>query len=223
MFLLPESAPRWARPLPVIFVVSAAAYMVLLAWTPFPGSFLPKTIPIWTLMVLAFGVVQGRRGKWLAVGLLLSSVGDVALTFHSSMAFMVGLGFFLLAHVVYAVTFLQQAAFRPSRIPYFLLIVGTAIGMGIWLAPHLGEMKVPVFAYLSVISCMAIAAGLGKGIRPIVMLGAVIFMASDSIIAVSKFVGEVWGAKVWVMLTYYVAQGLIFAAFSGNRAVDERP
>jgi uncharacterized membrane protein YhhN len=60
---------------------------------------------------------------------------------------------------------------------------------------------------------MAVSAGLSTGTHPLLMLGAAIFMASDSIIAVSTFVGEVWGAQYWVMLTYYVAQGLIVWAF----------
>ncbi|MFN8396129.1 MAG: lysoplasmalogenase [Bacteroidia bacterium] len=187
--------------------------MVLLAWTPFPGSFLPKSIPIWALMLIVYGAVPGKRGKLLAFGLLLSSVGDVALTIHSPVGFMVGLGFFLLAHVVYAVNFLQKSGFVLARLPYYLAILAFSIAMAVWLAPNLGEMQIPVFAYLFVITCMAISAGMSKETRPILLLGAVIFMASDSIIAVSKFVGEVWGAKYWVMLTYYVAQGLIVWAF----------
>jgi uncharacterized membrane protein YhhN len=220
MIHLPESTPRWMRLLPVLFVAFAVLYMASLPWAPYLGSFLPKTIPIWALMVLAYGAVPGRRGKLLALGLLLSSVGDVALTFHDPTAFMVGLGFFLLAHVAYTVNFLQKPQFRPGRIPYFALVIGTAVAMGIWLAPHLGEMKVPVFAYLFVISCMAVAAGLSTGTHPLLMLGAAIFMASDSIIAASTFVGEVWGAKYWVMLTYYVAQGLIVWAFLGRKEVE---
>lgn len=194
--------------------------MALLAWTPFPGSFLPKTIPIWALMLLAYGAVPGRRGKLLAFGLLLSSVGDVSLTFHSPIGFMVGLGFFLLAHVVYTINFLQKAEFVLARLPYYLVILAFAIAMAIWLAPTLGEMQIPVFAYLFVITCMAIAAGMSKETRPILLLGAVVFMASDSIIAISRFVGEVWGAKYWVMLTYYVAQALIVWAFLPPRKVD---
>lgn len=220
MHASPHSQHLWIGRLPWLFVATAAIYMALLPLAPFPGSFLPKTLPIWLLMAYAWATVPGIRGRLLGLGLLLSSVGDVALTVNRPVGFMVGLGFFLLAHLVYLACFLRHGCLLPSRIPYFAVILAVGVGMSCWLEPHLGEMALPVFCYIGVITCMALAAGISAGTRPRLMLGAAIFMLSDSLIAIHKFVAPVWGAKYWIMLTYYVAQGFIVWAFVPCEAGD---
>ena len=67
--------------------------------------------PLTTLLLL--GVIAGARSPFarlVEIGIVLSLVGDVALLVHSKAGFLVGLGFFLGAHVAYTAGFLGTAA-----------------------------------------------------------------------------------------------------------------
>ena len=80
----------------------------------------------------------------------------------------------------------------------------------IFIVPNAGNMKVPVIAYMIAISLMAITAGFRVDSKFLwVALGALIFMVSDTLIAVSRFVAPFDYSGVAVMSTYYLAQLLI--------------
>ncbi len=197
----------------VIFAATAATYLALGYFLPYPGSFLLKAIPIWTLAILAWRSVAGLTGKLLTLGLMLSSAGDIALTVNAEVAFMIGLGFFLLAHITYIVAFAQKTRLQVGRIPFFLLVIGFGTAMAVQLSPHLGGMAAPVFAYLIVIGVMVIFSGLRADVSPLLMVGGLVFMASDAMIAVAKFIAPFPFAKPGIMVTYYIAQFLIVWAF----------
>ena len=56
---------------------------------------------------------------------------------------------------------------------------------------------------------MAAAAISGRDNHALVALGAVLFVLSDSLIAINRFAQPVPGAKYWIMLLYYGAQYLL--------------
>ena len=61
-----------------------------------------------------------------------------------------------------------------------------------------------VTAYLVVISAMVVAAG-GTA-RPLVLLGAVSFLVSDTVLALDRFVGQRDQARMVVIVTYHLGQ-----------------
>ena len=70
-------------------------------------------------------------------------------------------------------------------------------------------MKLPVGAYLTVILVMVLSALAIPEAAPILGLGAILFMFSDSIIALDKFRGPVPWRGVLVWTTYYGGQVLM--------------
>jgi uncharacterized membrane protein YhhN len=75
-------------------------------------------------------------------------------------------------------------------------------------------LKIAVAAYVTVISLMAAqaigrAGALDDAAARRVALGACIFMVSDSLIAINKFVTPVALSSLWILATYYTAQILI--------------
>ena len=78
-----------------------------------------------------------------------------------------------------------------------------------YLSPHLGEMQIAVYLYMAVIMAMAAAALTGRNNHPLVALGALMFVLSDSLIAINRFVEPVPGARYWIMSLYYGAQYLL--------------
>jgi uncharacterized membrane protein YhhN len=76
------------------------------------------------------------------------------------------------------------------------------------------DLRVPVAAYVLVIATMAAQAWgrakhLGSAGSRWLAWGSVLFMLSDSLLAVDKFISPLPEAGLWVLASYYLAQGLI--------------
>ena len=74
-------------------------------------------------------------------------------------------------------------------------------------------VAVPVALYTVVIGAMVIVA-FATGL-PVIAVGATVFAASDSILAVDRFVRPRPWAPIAVMMTYHVGQALIVAGVVG--------
>jgi uncharacterized membrane protein YhhN len=75
-------------------------------------------------------------------------------------------------------------------------------------------LRVPVAAYVLVIATMAAQAWgrakhLGTAGSHWLAWGSVLFMLSDTLLALDKFVSPLPVAGLWVLATYYLAQGFI--------------
>lgn len=135
--------------------------------------------------------------------------------------FMVGLGSFLVAHILYALVYgrMRWASGGDSlhkvhrlRMAFPVVLAGT--GLIVILYPSLGELRIPVVIYALVLMVMVINALFRYQQTTfssffMVTAGAVFFMISDSVLAINKFLEPVPGAGVWIMGTYVLAQFLI--------------
>ncbi|CAA9203089.1 hypothetical protein FLA105534_04417 [Flavobacterium bizetiae] len=179
----------------------------------------PALIPL-----LGFGVYFHRKfpsKNILLSALLFSWIGDVILLFAdiAEIYFILGLLSFLIAHLSYCVLFNKQII-GEIQINKILFAVGSLViafyltAMILVLIPRLGELKIPVIIYAAVISTMLLFAFNGYLIwkKPgalYIFLGAVAFVASDSILAFDKFYAPIQKSSFFIMLTYLVAQYLI--------------
>ncbi|MBM3173802.1 MAG: lysoplasmalogenase [Chloroflexi bacterium] len=200
-----------------VFLAFAIVYLAAIPFRPYPGHFIVKAIPIISLAIMAFTSVAGLQGKLLFTALLLSAAGDVTLSLGSGEYFIPGLGLFLIAHVVYIVTFSRDFKMGKSRIPIAAILVAYAVAMAIIMAPSLKEMAIPVFCYLVVITKMGIMAAFRASKSKMVLYGAVLFIISDSMIALNKFVAPVPASDYLIMITYYLAQFLIAYGYVRER------
>ncbi|MBO1914334.1 hypothetical protein J4G37_57130, partial [Microvirga sp. 3-52] len=95
------------------------------------------------------------------------------------------------------------------------------VGMAYWIAGsqfRIGEhfLGIAIIAYISIIllmGWMAIRTHL-----PLVIMGALLFIFSDSVLALDRFVYDIPYRDAFVMITYYAAQVFI-AASVGSRAI----
>lgn len=180
-----------------------------------------KPLVILSLAVALVWSVGGRLSApvvGVLIALFFSWLGDVALMLDGSFWFLAGLAAFLLAHVAYLVLFLRHLG--SGRLPRsaLLYLVWFAL-LAVFLWPHLGAMLVPALIYSVAITAMAIAA---TRCGRLVSVGALLFLLSDSTLAVYRFVPHVtiWQGGFLIMLTYIAAQGLIVlgvVAFVGER------
>jgi uncharacterized membrane protein YhhN len=173
--------------------------------------------PLVLVSLIAAAVIMGTTdtaaGQWLLAALVLSLAGDVALLSDSEGRFVLGLGSFLLAHVAFVVAFVHAGMPRGD-----LALVGLALVAG--LALVVARRVVPaaareggrplagaVTAYVAVIGAMVVAAW-ATG-RPLVALGASVFMVSDAVLALDRFVRPRRFGSLAVMVTYHLGQVLI--------------
>ncbi len=198
----------------VLFFVFAPLFLALLPIAhPYPGSAVIKVIPILALAALLFRRVPGVQGKLLFAGMLLSGCGDVILDIDRVNLFIPGLVAFLLAHVCYIAAFATELRLEPKRaIPIALLTI-YALVIGWFLRDIPSDKLVPVMAYLAVITVMAMGAFLLRRPFPLIAIGAVTFMISDTVIAVDKFLVEIPQSRLINIGIYYAAQCMIVTGF----------
>lgn len=193
----------------IAFALFAAGFIASLAVHPYNGSFALKVIPI----ALLFGAVifaRPFRGRFaLAAAILFSAAGDVILDLSFQGSFIAGLVSFLIAHLWYIGLFGLDVAWGQTRWIYTLPAIAYPAAMAVFLWPHLGPMNLPVAVYITVIATMLVFALNRRGAGAMVVVGAVFFVISDSILALNKFYAPYSWARYAIMATYYLAQFLI--------------
>jgi len=150
------------------------------------------------------------------LALLFSLTGDILLMFVDTSAnfFIGGLIAFLLAHIMYILTFIKK---RNKTINPLFIIIGLLIyaaGVFYIVKDGLGDMQIPVLLYLTVILTMVVMAWLRKEkvsnkSYNLVVIGALFFMISDSVLSINKFYQSFASAGLIIMFTYALAQYLI--------------
>ncbi len=189
-----------------LFALLAVAYIACISLLPYPGDFLLKVSPIACLVIAVALVDSNTKRRLIIAALVFSGIGDIALAYGK---FEFGLGAFLLAHLFYLSVFGRRLRLTPARLAALLGLACYALILLRYLSPHLGEMAVPVCVYMGVILIMASAAICGRDNSIQVAIGAVLFVTSDSLIAIDRFCGNVAGSGYAIMALYYVAQYLL--------------
>ena len=182
--------------IPKLYVVAKPMLMITLLLHFVSAS---KGYPSWRIYVMA--------------ALVFSWGGDVLLMKNGM--FIPGLASFLVAHVLYIITYHKTGAShgKLKLLDIFkFLLLGTVL---IWvLYPGLGDLLIPVTLYALTILIMGIWAHKRRGATStasflMVSAGAMLFILSDSLIAINKFTFELPAERILVMSTYITAQYLI--------------
>lgn len=155
--------------------------------------------------------------------ILFSLFGDTFLMFASKGPnfFIFGLGSFLVAQIGYIFLFRRLNMVEGIK-PYlatkpFWLLLYIVYGAVIYilLFPNLDAvLKIAVFVYMSALLGMSVMAFNRKGIQSqisfnLVFAGSLLFVVSDTLIALNKFLAPIPADRFWVMSTYMAAQFLI--------------
>lgn len=198
----------------VVFLAGVALDLHLLRILVKPVPALALALAVW---------LWGRRpdARSVAVGLVLSAVGDVLLEV-SQATFLYGVGAFLLAHVAYIIAFVGAAPQpRLARAAPFVL---WGAGLVWWLRDGLQQagMLIAVAIYSTVICVMMWRASvrLAECTRAgrLAFVGALLFGASDSLIALDRFGDvELDGIRYAIILLYWLGQLGIAASTRSGR------
>lgn len=211
--------------------IAYGVYLTVIALHSSPGSeltghwflqppFKASMAVLLAVAALAHPIVRERR--WLVPALLFSAGGDWLLSIPWwTMSFVLGLGSFLLAHICFGGALVPYVVPSRGRVAGALVMIVVSGSMLVWFWPHLNNGKdnltVPVTIYIAVLSAMVCAALLARLPTPWTAVGAVCFAASDSMIAISRFIlgNEALAVPIW--WSYAAAEILITAGFFFGR------
>ena len=179
--------------------------------------------PLTTLLILGLAWVSlaampGYRG-WVMAAIGFCLIGDVALMFTGTRAFIVGLAGFLIGHLLLIAAFVIGLPLTPLFWPAPALVAAAIFLLAVlayarWLLPRLGALRPWVLLYIGALTVMVLAALLRATLSEssaasFVLLGALLFALSDAVLAYRKFVRQPWWGQPLTLLTYYLALGLI--------------
>jgi len=173
--------------------------------------------PLTILFIIVIAVqpkhpVSVFYGYAILAGLVLSLVGDIFLMLPDEQ-FIAGLASFLAAHICYIAAFMSESGRARSGLDLIpFLLYGALMLSALW--PHLGKLRAPVIIYMITILLMGWAAAsrwliAGQAGSRLAFLGAILFIISDSALAVDRFKGRFRSAQLLILSTYFAAQWLI--------------
>lgn len=207
------------RPLPAFtpYIVVTVVHLIAVAADADQVVAATKPLLMPALLVALMLGLPVRRSLlllWGGLALTFSWLGDVLLQSPGELGFLIGIGAFGLAHLAYIALYLGPL--RTQRMPRWGMAIGIVVGIAWWgsmvaaLALWLGSLLVPVAVYGLILGAAAVTA---LATRPVVAIGAGVFLASDTLLAFDRFLPgfSVLDVDLWIMLLYCLGQGLIIA------------
>ena len=216
-----RAGPMHRLPLPAATAASALLAIAAAPWALGLPLLAFVFKPLTTSLVITHAWPRGRdtpmARRWVLSGLALSLAGDVALLWPRE-GFLPGLIAFLLAHLAYLAAFTRVQRFARPAWPFAAYaLVAAAILSVLWGGVPAG-LRLPVAAYVvCLVSMAAQAAAVWRGARGTagerrarwLAVGGALFVASDALLAVDRFMAPVGAGALWILATYWGAQWCI--------------
>jgi uncharacterized membrane protein YhhN len=213
------------RILSILYFFIGIFYIILpVIAVPIPPLYVKALIiPVLILIFQLTGNKKSTFHRLFFAALFFSWAGDIALGVprNQETLFMPGLVCFLITHVLYFIVFIRTPGMNLPIKKFFYVVIpvilyGTALL--IILFNDLGEMKIPVIVYTAVILAMLTTAinrreKVNRTSYYLVFIGAVLFVLSDSMIALDKFNHPFQFASPLIMFTYIAGQYLIVMGY----------
>ena len=168
-----------------------------------------RWVAVPTLFATMATALNFKRGGWLIpLALLASSAGDWA---GAMGEFIFQIAFFAIAHIFYIADFAPKCKFSLKRIVALVLFSAIVLPFLGYVLMHIGDRveMIAVAIYGVLIYSMGFTALLqNRKFSILYAIAAMLFIFSDSCIAYNRFVGHIPNATMWIMTTYYAAQGI---------------
>jgi uncharacterized membrane protein YhhN len=196
--------------------------------------YLTKPALVLSLAVLYLVKTRGEKSalKTLFLTALFFAVcGDIFLMIKGKDLFIAGLASFLVMQWLYTIVFRKQTTAINLRKQYVTLLpfLLYAIIFFLFINPQDPVLRIAIGVYAISIAVMVWSAFVRKNNASrrsytMVFVGAILFLLSDSLIAIGRFVNHIPMQALWVMSTYALAQLLItLGVIKTNQAETVQP
>lgn len=189
---------------------------------------LSKPLPVIALLLWLRTAAASAYRRWIMLGLLFSLLGDMLLEWPANL-FVFGLGAFLIAHLAYLIAYLGDSK-RLAPLPLLLAFAVAGSMFAVLANSGLGDLLIPVALYSLAIGCMLWRAlarlgshGISRNSAWLAAGGALLFVLSDSLIGINRFVAPFDGARYAIMLSYWLGQlGIAASVIALQLGVPQR-
>jgi alkenylglycerophosphocholine/alkenylglycerophosphoethanolamine hydrolase len=193
-----------------IGVLAGLCFVIFLPlFHPYPFSYILKAVPVTCLALIAWFNFTGRKRTLILLALIFCLAGDILLDLDREGNFKPALAAFLTGHLFYIFVFLHKREVVKKRIIYLGLSLVYLLVVGFILRNIDPEYYGPVYAYLVIIGAMWMASFLMTDFSLTINLGAMIFVFSDTVIAVNKFLQPIPNSTLFNIGLYFIAQYMI--------------
>ena len=201
-----------------LLTIMVIIYIFFIPEDPVGFKIFMKLVPMALIILLAFmtkPILSTTYKHWILIGLFVCMNADGVIYW-----FLAGLVTFFIGHIFYIIAFRHMNR-KPMPIWAGTLLLLYGVGMMVWIAGsqfQIGEhiLGSAIIAYILILLIMGWTAIRTR--LPLAIIGALLFIISDSILAIDRFVYAIEMRDALVMLTYYSAQ--VFIAISiGSRVV----
>ena len=175
----------------------------------------PGTMVLLLAATLALDPADPTARAWFVAALAFGLAGDVFLMLpDQERLFVAGLGSFLVGHLCYVIGMLVAGVSSGGLIVGVVLVVASVATLGRHIFTGVQQRQPalagPVAAYIGVISAMVVVA-FGRVSVPAIV-GALLFYASDALIAFNRFLDSRPWMPVAIIVTYHLGQiGLVLS------------
>lgn len=188
-------------------------------WFELPYRHFTKSLII-PFLILYFANVSPKSRSFYVflIALVFAWLGDVFLLFSGKEFFLFGLVSFLVMQVIYSILFLKDLESHNTKLILSIILLGLfSVGFNNYLRPFTSEIRIPVIVYSIAIAVMAFS-GINREQQLAgyihIFFGVILFVISDTVLAVHNFADGFWKGGFIVMLTYILAQYFIVEGYS---------
>jgi uncharacterized membrane protein YhhN len=155
---------------------------------------------------------MSRLSAQMVTALIFCLLGDIALIWDH--LFLLGVGFFLVAHLLFIRALTSRFGFRLAPVA-LIFALALILGMSFYLWSGLDNtLKIAIPIYATVIGLMgaqALSIGLRRrsSMRAQIALGGVLFILSDALLGINAFKTPFAFSGVFILSTYWGALTLL--------------
>ena len=203
------------------FVALVILHLTSIYWDVELLRRLSKLVLIPLLLLVYISSSNAKPKKAIVIALIFSFLGDALLLGTSSAFFLSGIAAFLVTQLLYSYALVKSSGIHPLGVLLGTIVFGTYAGVFLYfLFPTLGDFTAAISIYALAICSFGILAFqkfYGQPRSAVgLLLGATLFILSDSMIAINQFYVNYNYFTIEIMATYIVAQGLIIGYFINN-------
>lgn len=195
-----------------IYLGLAVAFFLIRGWF----------VAIPTLFATIAAATNGKAGgNLIPLALLASAAGDYA---GSTGNFIMQVAFFAVAHILYICDFAPRRVALRSNAHYATLLAIVTIGYLSFVLAHIESQVefIAVAIYGLIIFTMGATAIFQQ--RPLkwwYVAAAILFIISDSLIVFGKYIAHIPHSSIWIMTTYYAAQGIFMTLHMSRKSLTD--
>jgi alkenylglycerophosphocholine/alkenylglycerophosphoethanolamine hydrolase len=204
-------------------LMAAAAYLYAQFNDIHELSLVSKGIPVIILLLWLREAPTGSYRRWISIGLVFSLAGDLLLAWPDDL-FVFGLGAFLIAHLAYLRAYLTDCK-QPAWLALIIALLAGGSMFALFASTGLGPLLIPVACYALAICIMLWRAlarlkqtDISRNSALFAAGGAALFVLSDSMIGINRFVWPFEASNVTIILSYWLGQWGIAASVFNRTA-----